>query len=165
MTSSYRARIYQRYASRERPGAPPFDPVSAAHWGRTYDHYLRGWIPADRGAAIADVGCGAGGLLHFFKARGYVNLSGVDLSAEQVQIARQVVPGVVEGNVFDFLEARPAAFDLVTALDIIEHLHKEEVFRLLDACHHALRPGGRLVLQTPNADSPFAAAIRYGDFT
>jgi SAM-dependent methyltransferase len=165
MTTTYRTRIYERYASRENTEVPAFDPAAARHWGRTYDHYLRGWLPADRSAAIADLGCGAGGLLHFFQERGFTALSGVDGSAEQVQIARQVVPGVVQGDVFDFLAEHPAAFDLITALDILEHFRKEEVLRLLDGCYAALRPGGRLILQTPNADSPFISTIRYGDFT
>lgn len=32
-------------------------------------------------------------------------------------------------------------------------------------CWRALKPGGRLILQTPNADSPWALGVRYGDFT
>jgi hypothetical protein len=37
--------------------------------------------------------------------------------------------------------------------------------RFLAASFAALKPGGRLVLQTPNADSPFGVAMRYSDFT
>jgi SAM-dependent methyltransferase len=103
--------------------------------------------------------------LYFFKSRGYINLDGVDLSAEQVRIAQAVVPGVVEGDGIAFLTARPATYDLITALDVIEHLTKSEVFAFLDACRCALRPGGRLILQTPNGDSPLIGSIRYGDFT
>lgn len=162
---SYRDRIFSSYASRGAASAPTFDAAAADRWGRIYDHYLRGWLPADRSARIADVACGAGGLLRFFQSRGYGQLDGVDVSGEQVTIARAVVPGVVEGDVVEFLKQRPGSFDLVTAFDIIEHLTKDEVFALLDACHTALRPGGRLILQTPNADSPFFGTIRYGDFT
>ena len=45
------------------------------------------------------------------------------------------------------------------------HFYKDEVLRFLDACNNALKPGGRLVLQTPNADSPWGMSIRHGDFT
>jgi SAM-dependent methyltransferase len=162
---SYRARIYERYASRGGSPVLAFDPKGAARWGRVYDDYLAGWLPQAKGAAIADVACGAGSLLHFFKCRGFSNLFGVDVSGEQVEIARQVVPGVVRGDLFEFLADRPDAFDLITGLDVIEHLSKEEVLRLLDGCWRSLRPGGRLILQTPNADSPFFAAVRYADFT
>ena len=50
----------------------------------------------------------------------------------------------------EFLEARPAQFDLITGYDIIEHFHKDEALRFLDAAYAALKSGGRLVLKTPN---------------
>ena len=37
--------------------------------------------------------------------------------------------------------------------------------RFLDLCRTRLRPNGRLILQTPNASSPFFGDVRYGDFT
>jgi 2-polyprenyl-3-methyl-5-hydroxy-6-metoxy-1,4-benzoquinol methylase len=63
------------------------------------------------------------------------------------------------------MERRQDTFDLITGFDVIEHLHKPEVLRFLDAAFRALRPGGRLVLQTPNADSPWGTMHRYNDFT
>jgi SAM-dependent methyltransferase len=69
------------------------------------------------------------------------------------------------GDLLAFLRARPQRFDLLTGLDIVEHFTKDEVLEFLDACRGALRPGGRLVLQTPNGESPFGGAVRYGDFT
>ena len=89
----------------------------------------------------------------------------MDISPEQVRLARQVVPEVVEAGVQDFLAAHPAAFDLMAGLDIIEHFAKDEVLNFLDGCISALKPGGRLILQTPNAESPWGSSIRYGDFT
>jgi hypothetical protein len=53
----------------------------------------------------------------------------------------------------------------VIGLDLIEHLHRDEAVRFLDLCRRALKVGGRLVLQTPNADSPFGMQPRYGDIT
>ncbi len=163
--AGYRERIYENYASNFQDAGPQFDVAASRAWGRAYRHYLRRWLPAHREAAILDVACGGGGLLHFFKEQGYTRLEGVDLSPEQVALARQVVPDVACENAIDFLERRQNAFDLITGLDIVEHLQKPEVLRFLDAAFRALRPGGRLILQTPNADSPWAAALRYGDFT
>jgi SAM-dependent methyltransferase len=89
----------------------------------------------------------------------------VDISPQQVQLARQVIPTIDEAELLDWLEWHPSEFDLITGLDIIEHLEKSEVLRFLDACASALKPGGRLVLQTPNAESPWGGSIRYGDFS
>ena len=162
---SYRARIYKHYASKFQDTTENFDLAAALRWGRGYNYYLRNWLPVNKSAAIADVACGSGKLLYFFKNSGYQNITGVDISPEQVKLAKQVISDVYEANILDWLEANPGAFDLITGLDIIEHLDKSEGLRFLDASYTALKPGGQLILQTPNADSPWGGSIRYGDFT
>ena len=142
-----------------------FDEGAARRWGRAYDWYLREWLPASKDVHIVDLACGYGRLLYFFRERGYQYVSGVDISPDQVRRARQVVPDVHEANVLDYLESHRDRFDLITAIDLIEHLTKDEAMRFLTAAYAALRPGGRLVLQTPNADSPFGMASRYNDLT
>jgi cyclopropane fatty-acyl-phospholipid synthase-like methyltransferase len=126
---------------------------------------MRGWLPAARDASMVDLACGSGWLLHFYQNQGYTNIQGVDLSAEQVELARSITPNVAQGDVMAFLESRSEHFDFISAFDLIEHLHKNEAVRFLDGCLNALKPGGRLVLQTPNSDSPMVCNIRYGDFT
>ncbi len=165
MAPNYRTRIYECYATNFQDAPENFDSKSAWHWGRTYRCYLRDWLPENKESEILDMACGGGRLLYFFQRMGFVNVTGVDISPEQVRLAKQVVPDVHEANVLDYLEANPERFDLITGFDIVEHFHKPEVLRFLDACFTALKPGGRLVLQTPNADSPWGMAIRYGDFT
>jgi cyclopropane fatty-acyl-phospholipid synthase-like methyltransferase len=161
----YRKRIFERYASVFKPASARASDAEMDRWGGAYEVYLAGWLPTARGAAIADLGCGAGWLLRFLAGRGYRNLSGIDASAEQVALARAHAAEVEQGDLLAFLRARPATFDLLTAFDVIEHLTKDETLDFLDACHAALRPGGRLVLQTPNGESPFVGSVRYGDFT
>jgi len=96
---------------------------------------------------------------------GYMNISGVDISPEQVKLAQQVTPEVEDANVLEWLEAHSASIDLITGYDIVEHFHRDEVLRFLDVCNSALKLGGRLIPQTPNADSPLGMSIRHGDFT
>ena len=163
--SDYRQRIYEKYASCHQSNSLTFDPVRARKWGLSFRQYLRGWLPESKQAQIVDLACGDGKLLFLFKELGYSNVTGVDLSPEQVQIAKQVNDTVEQRGVLDFLREHPAQFDLITALDLIEHLTKDEVLELLDGCREALKPGGRLVLQTPNAESPWGLQVRYGDFT
>lgn len=163
--TNYRDRIYEKYSSGFQDKGPAFDAVAARRWGKAYDWYFRNWLPADKDARIVDLACGAGSLLHFFHERGYSNIAGVDISPEQVALSRQVTGEVTQDNVLHFLQTHENIFDLITALDLVEHFHKEEVLIFLDGCYAALRPGGRLILQTPNAESPWAAGIRYGDFT
>jgi len=163
--SNYRARIYENYASNFQDATKIFDEQAAWQWGRAQRYYLRDWLPQDKDARIIDLACGGGKLLYFFKRMGYTNISGVDISQEQVKLARQVTPHVDEVSVLDWLETHQDSFDLIAGFDIVEHFHKDEVLRFLDACKAALKPGGRLILQTPNADSLWGMNIRYGDFT
>jgi len=165
-SADYRSRIYARYATEFKDSGAQFDAAAAWNWGRAYRHYLRGWLPEPRAAEILDVACGGGRLLYFYKTLGYSRIAGVDVSAEQVALARQVAPDVAEADVLEHLaESREGRYALISGIDIIEHFHKPEVLRFLDLTHRALARGGRLVLQTPNADSPWAAGYRYGDFT
>lgn len=161
----YRRRIYENYGTYMQSAPELFDESAARRWGKAYEYYLRGWLPADPDARIVDLACGYGRLLHFFRERGYRNLTGVDISPDQVQRARQVVPDVEQANVLDFLSQHQGDLDLIIAQDLIEHLRKDEALRLLEGCYAALKPGGRLILQTPNGDSPFCTASRYGDLT
>jgi len=163
--SDYRTRIYKKYASLMQDAPLAFDENDAKGWGRLYDTYFRGWLPEKKEAAILDVACGGGKLLYFFKSREYTNLSGVDISPEQVALSRQVIEHVVGADAIEFLESHENKYDLIAGLDIVEHFKKDEVLRFLDACHNALRRGGHLVLQTPNAESPWGTMHRYHDLT
>lgn len=164
-SNDYRTRIYERYASGFQSAPETFDVEAADRWGRAYRHYLRGWLPDSKDARILEVACGGGKLLHFFLAAGYRNVHGVDVSPEQVALARQVTPNVVQANVLEYLSDHAGEFDLIIGLDIVEHFHKDEALRFLDLCLAALNPVGRLVLQTPNGESPWGTHHRYNDLT
>ncbi len=162
--TDYRDRIFNAYVSRGR-AAGAADPLAVARRGRYLEKVLEGWLPVGREAEIADLGCGSGDLLACLRNLGYLRLQGVDASLEQVELARRHVPEVTHGDLFDVLRDHDGSLDLVTALDVVEHLDKARVLPFLDGCHRALKPGGRLILQTPNAESPWCTDVRYGDFT
>ena len=161
----YRQRIYSKYASRFQDTQGEFDSIAANRWGRAYESYLKSWLPKRKNISILEVGCGGGRLLHFLKTRGYINLTGVDISPEQILLAQQVTNRVARADAIEFLKAKKNEYDLIIGLDIIEHFTKNEVFCFLDACFNALKSNGRLVLQTCNADSPWGLMHLYNDFT
>ncbi len=165
MALDYRTRIYEKYASVFKGDNVEFNTEAAERYGAAFSRYLVGWLPEKKDAAILDLACGSGRMLYLLKQKGYTNLAGVDLSAEQVALARQITDNVAEGDIFGFLAAGKNKYDLIFAQDIIEHVSKDDALNLLDACHAALVPGGRLILSTPNAESPACNFRRYGDFT
>lgn len=161
----FRNDLYAKYNTIKMGGKPLLDKESPQRIDHRYDIYLRKWIPEDRSISILDVGCGTGTLLYSLKRKGYINVCGIDISSEQVRIARQIVDNIIEGNAIEYLDSHPSAFDLILGVDIIEHLRKDEAINFLKACYKALRKNGRLILQTPNAESPWGGFCMYGDFT
>lgn len=162
---NYRNRIYASYSA-SRVG---IDRISAEAefdaWAAAALHRLRGWLPLDKRAACLDVGCGAGQGLHMLARAGYQNVMGVDVSAERVHAAESIGLRVELAEATRFLRDHPEAFDFITGFDVVEHFTKSELLEFMDALYGALRPGGRIVMQTPNADSPWGLGVRYGDLT
>jgi cyclopropane fatty-acyl-phospholipid synthase-like methyltransferase len=136
-------------------------------WGHAAHQRIQGWLPADKDTPILDIGCGTGGLLYLLNLLGYTNCTGVDISAEQLEFARQWCPTatIIKDDVYNILPQYSGHFGLITAFDIVEHFRKTEILPLLTLTLNALRPGGRLILQTPNAESPWFGSVAYGDFT
>jgi predicted TPR repeat methyltransferase len=131
-----------------------------------FSSYLSQFLPRDRSAPILDVGCGGGEMILLLQKMGYTDVRGIDLSEEQVKEA--ISRGAKDVEVVDameYLSRREGEFHLILALDVIEHLSKEEVLPFLDAVHAALVEDGTLILSTPNMASPFGARIAFGDFT
>ncbi len=133
---------------------------------RFYRSLLGKFLPANKDEAILDLPCGEGQMLYTLHRLGYSNLKGFDIDARRVAVGRRLDLPTFEGNVFDILLAHPnASISCVVSMDFIEHIEKEDVVRLLDLVQRRLRPGGRLILRTPCADSPFGSRHIHNDFT
>ncbi len=130
-----------------------------------YDQMYPDLLPADCDGPVLDLGCGKGEWLQWMQSRGYHNLTGVDLSQEDLEHARSHGLNTVREDVIAFLQKQSACFSVIHAKDLIEHLDKQEAVTLCAAAFTALAPGGRFILSTFNAQAPFSSATRYGDFT
>ena len=165
MKNSYRNQLYSHYGKNFQDTPHEFDYEAASRWGKARKYQLRSWLPTDHSAKILDLACGKGWLLHFFLGLGYSNVHGVDISPDQVSHARQLVPTVVQGSILDYLQDHSNEFDLITGFDIVEHLTKDEVLQLLSLSYISLKPGGTVIVQTPNAASPWGGYYYFNDLT
>lgn len=164
--SGYRNRLFQAYVSTHLGTYRAVDAAALERDRRTFAALYRCFLPSQRDADILEVGCGSGSFLYFLRGEGYTRVHGIDVAEEQVALARGLgIQDVEVADAFPYLSAHPTVYDLIVALDVIEHFTKDEVLLFLDRVRHALRPGGSLLLRTPNADSPFHSWIRYADFT
>ncbi len=122
--------------------------------------------PVSKDARIFDLGCGSGSLIAALKEAGYHQVSGMDLSEEQVKMAHGMgVSEVMLGDAMQYLRDTPEGFDVITGMDIIEHFTKDELVELLQLIQRKLNAGGMAVFRTPNMDAPIASAFALGDFT
>ncbi len=116
------------------------------------------------GLSLLDVGCG-GGLVCEPMARLGAQVSGIDAGAETIAIAE--VHGGAAGLAIDYacttaedLAATGARFDIVTALEIVEHV--ADVDRFCQALSDLVRPGGLLVMSTLNRTARSFATVIVG---
>jgi SAM-dependent methyltransferase len=98
--------------------------------------------------SVLDVACGRGEFLDAL-GRG----SGVDIEERMVASAREAGHEVVLGDAFDHLQRNRLAYDGIFSAHFIEHLPYERAADLVRLAWEALRPGGVLVICTPNAAS------------
>ena len=126
---------------------------------------LEGYLPDVHRIAgpggVVDLGCGRGEWLALLRAAG-VAARGVDANAAFVAAGRAHGLDMELGDVLGYLETLPPdSLDMVTAFHVIEHLATEELLALLEAAKRALRPGGCLLLETPNPTNLVMAACDF----
>jgi 2-polyprenyl-3-methyl-5-hydroxy-6-metoxy-1,4-benzoquinol methylase len=107
------------------------------------------YLPATLRGRLLDVGCGSGVLLERIRSLGW-EVEGLDVDAFAVENARRKGLKI---HLDDLERCRfpDGSFDVITMRHVIEHV--EDPQRLLRECHRILKPSGRLVLLTPNAQS------------
>jgi 2-polyprenyl-3-methyl-5-hydroxy-6-metoxy-1,4-benzoquinol methylase len=112
------------------------------------------YLPALPHQAILDVGCFAGTFLALIPEARFERQVGVDILADQIEFAssryKTSFRSFKHVRSMDELGRLGGKFDCVTLIEVIEHLTHDEVRSVLEHIADVLRPGGRLVLTTPN---------------
>ena len=164
---TFKDRFYRNYTSTHvthRKGEATLERFRAEF--ATWDKHFGPLLPTTKEARILDAGCGRGGLVHWLNVRGYCQVEGIDVSAEQVETAHALgLTNIRQADLNTYLLSRHRSYDVLILRDVIEHFAREQIIEILELCRAATRPGGILIIQVPNAESPFFGRIRYGDFT
>jgi len=105
------------------------------------------------GAAVVDVGCG-GGILAEAMARRGARVTGIDLSEKALGVAAlhlhesRLAVDYQKTSVEDFAAAHAGAFDVVTCMELLEHVPQPA--SMVAACARLVRPGGHVFFSTIN---------------
>jgi cyclopropane fatty-acyl-phospholipid synthase-like methyltransferase len=105
------------------------------------------------GAHVLDLGCGNGSKISGLAGR--FRVRGVDISEEQVRLARSAAPdATIEQADFVSLDLPTAGLDAVTALYSIVHVPRDEHPALLRRIHGWLKPGGLFLASLTHLGGP-----------
>jgi len=108
------------------------------------------FLGGGRAATLLDIGCGDGSFLREMAHRGW-QVSGVDFDSEAVALTRARHGLDVRVGTAESVAASGEKYDVVTASHVIEHV--PDPIQFLRNCGRLLRPGGRVILRTPNSAS------------
>ena len=136
-------------------------PIFAAPGVHAYAlQQLRRWMPA--GARVLELGAGGGAMSQRLADAGY-RVGACDLFAGNFTPADTIAFHTADLN-GAFSTVIEGGWDAIVALELIAHLENPRHF--LRECSRLLRPGGVLVLSTPNLANPVSQAlfVRQGDF-
>jgi ubiquinone/menaquinone biosynthesis C-methylase UbiE len=128
--------------------------VDTHHWWHRGMRSIEAALLGDRlqrtGQSVLDAGCGTGGFLAWAASTGaFDRLAGSDVSAEAIELAREVVP-VAELRVapLDALPFPDRDFDLVVVEDVLQHVHQDVLDRSFTELRRVVRPDGALLVRT-----------------
>lgn len=102
-----------------------------------------------------DAGCGAGEYVRALNAHAHIDAVGLEYQGQKVEEAHadpQLVDRVQQGDLQQ-LPFENAAFDAVLLNEVLEHVPDER--RGLQELHRVIKPGGRLIIFSPNRCFPF----------
>ncbi len=121
-----------------------------------YAKYADALCPAGPDGKVLDVGCGVGQVVQRLIDAGY-EANGVEVSEPNIVKAKQVSDRcrLYDGRSLPFDDA---TFDSVGALNVLEHVEEPEAF--ITEIVRVVRPGGKVVLSSPN----FFRAIGFRDY-
>jgi SAM-dependent methyltransferase len=127
---------YDRMAEQYLATKDPEDPLALAALEDLASH-----LPS--GAAVLDLGCGAGVPVTRWLADGGFAVTGVDVSARQLELSRKNVPRstFLKADITELAFA-PESFDATVAFHSIIHVPRIEHSTLLESIHRWLKPGG-----------------------
>jgi SAM-dependent methyltransferase len=118
--------------------------VSYFEWHRTPGYWADVTRHFSPDAELLDIGCGTGWLAEHF-----AHYTGIDGSAEAVELARGLGRNVIDGDLQERLPFADESFDAIVMKDVLEHVG--DPVALVREARRVMRGGGLLFASSPDA--------------
>jgi SAM-dependent methyltransferase len=114
-----------------------------------------------KNASAIDLGCGRGEFLEVLLSAGF-KAKGVDLDAGMLQACTELKLPAEKGDALAFLAKLPKQSQVVvSAFHVVEHIPFEQLQTLVAEAYRVLKPGGILILETPNPENITVATANF----
>ena len=110
---------------------------------------------------MVDLGCGRGEWLKLLGDKGF-DVIGVDSNEAMLRQAAVLGITTIQSDIFSWLSGQvDASVDLISAFHVIEHLTAPQLLQLTAESVRVLRPGGLIILETPNPENVQVGACNF----
>ena len=123
-------------------------------WHRKKFEKVANLIPDS--SRVLDIGCGPGSFAFVLSSiRPSCTIFGIDIAKGQIDFAEKNILPIAKNSHFRIFDGNnipfdDSSYDVVTLIEVIEHLSLKTAGRLLEEAYRILRPSGKLIITTPN---------------
>jgi O-antigen chain-terminating methyltransferase len=101
-----------------------------------------------------DLGCGNAEWIELLAENGYRNNTGIDSNRYVIENIKNFGFNIIESGACEYMKNVPDnSYDLITCMHVVEHLELYEIIDLISEIKRILRPGGLLIMETPNPEN------------
>lgn len=112
-----------------------------------------------------DIGIGRGEMLSCMRNLN-LDYQGIDISPSTVSFCKTLdLNCALVDDTEIWLNSHPKSFDVITCLDVLEHIPKDKTISFLKSIRGSLSDGGIAIIQVPNLQCPEGQLHHFNDFT
>lgn len=126
-----------------------------------YFPFIKSILDIYQDVKALDIGCGRGEWLELLTGIS-VDAIGIDLDKGMLEACHTLGLPVVEADAFKYLSNLPnESQHIISAFHVVEHISFEELSRFITDAFRVLKPGGLLIMETPNPESLIVATRNF----
>lgn len=115
---------------------------------------------------VLEIGCASGSLLKVLQEKGFALVKGIDIDPKLTSHGREALGvNIQNADWSSFVSTEVETYDLIIALDVIEHISPKAIEDVLRNTRERLSSRGKLILRMPNPACPFVLSTFCGDLT